>query len=473
MTTPHRLQVGFLLLVIGGGWWTQSAAGESAPKPHGSLFRALAGDTLERDHNIALLGIAHVSVSAANHNISRTNLPQGRARGVQPQSGVLQDTGLNLQHVGLMLCKGAGCPPGHVFEPNRNVLSRVTPLPGPRGDEVIVDWTISALYGEDAVFWATKGFDDFAWQADKPHRLAITQWYLDIFLPIFEGVSVLVGSWHSPHSAEIGYPFIPPNLFSSRSHIFSTTPTKHVGALAQAKLPLDPAYGLLSFSFGIGSDWGSIDFGSGGGGPQFIFGLRWRSPDMQTWLDFEAIYGNGEDDFGDVRIVDGVARPRGGGSQFLALSSTNEYLDRFAAYWTLNHKPSDRIDITAEAAYGYQEGGDLAPLPFAVTRDSEFYGVNAGFRYRLAPRWHAGARFEWFRDENAANVLWGGVGATGGDVYATTLNITYEPIPYLAIRPELKFDAYDGGGHLFAADSSGLAQHDEQLLGVINFEFRF
>jgi len=56
-------------------------------------------------------------------------------------------------------------PSGDPFEgdPRRNVLSRVTPLPTPPGGEVVVDWLISALVGEDAVYWSTRGFDDFSW----------------------------------------------------------------------------------------------------------------------------------------------------------------------------------------------------------------------------------------------------------------------------------------------------------------------
>jgi hypothetical protein len=84
-----------------------------------------------------------------------------------------------------------------------------------------------------------------------------------------------------------------------------------------------------------------------------------------------------------------------------------------------------------------------------------------------------GARAEWFRDDEAANVLWGAVGASGGDVYAFTLNLAWEPLPHLLVRPELKFDVYDGGGHLFAVRANGLARADSQTLAVLNLELRF
>ncbi|MEX2482172.1 MAG: outer membrane beta-barrel protein [Gammaproteobacteria bacterium] len=447
-------------------------ATEAPRQPYGSVSRALFGDTLEREHGVAILGFGHVTIAEANHSIPNSPLPQGRGRNVQPQGGLVQDEGLNLQHVGLMACKGAGCPLGRPFAPTRSVFSRIGPLPGPAGDAVVVDWNVSALYGEDGVYWSMRGFDDWAWNADDTHRLAITQWFLDVYLPIGAGASLLLGSWHTPLAAEIGYPFVLPNLFSSRTYTFLAAPAKHIGALLEMRIPLDPAWGLASASFGLVSDWNSVDFGSGGG-PSFMFGARWRSPDMRTWIDIETVYGDGEDDFGDTVVKGGIPRIRGGGSQYLALSSSGEYLDRFAGYLTATHAAHERLNLVLEAAYGFQEGGDLAPVPFAITRDSSFYGVNVGFRYRLAERWHTGARVEWFRDENAANILWGGVGAGGGDVYAVTLSLAWEPIPWVLVRPELKFDSYDGHGHLFAPDRNGIAQRDSQLLGVLNFEFRF
>lgn len=255
------------------------------PRPYGRLFRAVAGDTLEKKHGIGVLGFAHITAAYADNDITTTRLAQGRGRNLQPQGGLVQDEGINLNQLGLIVCKGAGCPPGRLFAPNRNVLSRITPLPGPKGEDVIVDWTLSAVYGEDAVYWKIKGFDDWKWDADDRERLAITQWFLDIYLPVGAGATLLIGSWHSPLGHEIGYPFVPPNWFSSRTYAFLASPAKHVGALSQFKLPLDDDVGIASVSFGIVTDWNSIDFGSGGHDPGFLFGVSWRTPDMQTWID--------------------------------------------------------------------------------------------------------------------------------------------------------------------------------------------
>lgn len=473
--TRHRSIAAFAALLGAAG---ASLAAEpvltEGDRPYGTLYRALGGAPLEREQGISVMGFGHVTAAAADNDIEETELAQGRGRSLGAQGGLVQDEGVNLNHIGLIACKGAGCPPFRLFQPNRNVLSRVGPLPGPRGEEVIVDWNVTALYGEDAVFWKTKGMDDWSWDADRRDRLAVTQWFLDTYLPIGQGASIIVGSWHSPNAWEIGYgSFEPPNWFSSRTYVFASGPAKHVGALAQFKLPLDAAFGHASAGFGVVSDWNAIDFGSGDTQPGFFFEGRWRSPDMRTWVDVEIEYGNGEDDFGDAKVIDGVVRPLGGGSQYLALSSTNDYLDRVVGYLSVYHNYTPAFGIVLESMYGFQEGGDVAPLPFAIVQDTSFYGANLGLRYQFAPRMRFALRGEWFRDESAANVTWGSVGASGGDVYALTANIGWEPIPHLTVRPELKYDVYDGGGSLFAVDRNGVAREDSQLLGVMNFEFRF
>ena len=81
----------------------------------------------------------------------------------------------------------------------------------------------------------------------------------------------MVGSWHTSLALEIGKTLVPPNMFSSRTYAFTASPAKHVGILTQFKLPLEPAWGHASFGFGIVGDWNSIDFGSGAGGPSFMF----------------------------------------------------------------------------------------------------------------------------------------------------------------------------------------------------------
>ena len=49
-----------------------------------------------------------------------------------------------------------------------------------------------------ALFWSTKGFDDWAWNVPDKNRLALTEFFLDICLPIGAGASVMLRKLDSP-----------------------------------------------------------------------------------------------------------------------------------------------------------------------------------------------------------------------------------------------------------------------------------
>ena len=103
------------------------------------------------------------------------------------------------------------------------------------------------------------------WNVRDKNRLALTEFFLDIYLPIGSGVSVILGSWHTSLALEVGKALVPPNMFASRSYAFMAGPAKHVGLMAQFKLPLDSTWGHASLGLGVTGDWNSIDFGSGSG----------------------------------------------------------------------------------------------------------------------------------------------------------------------------------------------------------------
>jgi hypothetical protein len=86
-----------------------------------------------------VLGFSPATLAHADNDIAATLRLQGRGRNLQSQGGLVQSKGLNLHQVGLLVCKDQGCPPRRLFEPNRNVLSRVGSLPGAAGDSLIVD----------------------------------------------------------------------------------------------------------------------------------------------------------------------------------------------------------------------------------------------------------------------------------------------------------------------------------------------
>lgn len=431
-------------------------------RPDGALFRSITNNAFEANE-ITITGWAEGTILS--------NFESG---GIGPQGFFNTDEPFNFNALGLMFCKGVGCIPAQIYKPKQNVLSRIGPLPGPRGD---FQWgfNVTGMIGEDVQFLKTKGLDDFDSDATKDTKLGLTQWYLDFYLPVADGMSLMLGSFQTSLANDIGYPYTPPNWFVTHTHAFAHGPAKHVGALTQIKVPTSKEFGLLSFEGGVVLGWNNLKHDSSVNGiPEnddlaYILGLRYRTPDMKTWLDIETIFGNGANDFTNF---DSAVNPLGGGSPYFALSTTGEKLDRFVGFLTLTHQYSANLALALEATYGYQEGGNAG----FITKDSEWYGVNIAARYKIRNNLHASVRAEWFKDEEGAHALWIVDPDTGnpdpanrakGDVYSLTAGLSWQPMSMLTIRPELRYDSFSGDGKFFAEG------RDDQFLGSMNAVIKF
>ncbi|MCC4796731.1 MULTISPECIES: outer membrane beta-barrel protein [Enterovibrio] len=428
------LSVSFALMVPAIGMANAEPAG-------GSLFRAATNNELDK-YDITVAGWAGVTALYASDKTDDGNISNG--------AFLNQEDGIGLDQIGLMLCKGMGCLPTSSFAPAQNVLSRVGPFPGPLG-EVQVGFNVTAMYGQDIQFFRVAGIDDYTFDQDDENKFAVPQFYIDAYIPAFDGMTLMLGSFFTFIGNEIGAPFTPPNWFSTLTYAAQHGPSKHVGALASIKVPTSEDFGLLSFDAGLVAGWNNWDEKR----PTLIGAARWRSPDLATWLDVEFIYGDGEGDaFGAAK----------GGSPYIAVSSTGDTLNRFHSSTTLTHALNPDLQLAAEFIYGFQEAGDVSAAPVFITEDSGWMGLNVAARYKLDDNLHMGVRAEWFDDENAANVLWSSVGATGGDVYSLTANLSWSANQYIKISPELRYDTYKGqGAGLFAGGKS-----DDQFIALLN-----
>jgi hypothetical protein len=411
----------------------------------GSFADSIFGDTLQRNE-LALIGWAS---STLVFNDDGTD-------GILPNGALSSDEGFHLNQLALMFCKGDGCLPSTKFSPKHNLLSRITPTPAPRSEEIDIGFNILAIYGTDSQFLRVSGFDDFDFDDNHDEKLSIPQWYLDVYLPYFDGMNIMVGSFMSPLAREIGYPFAPPRWFATASYELLFSPVKHVGVLTSIKLPTSRDFGLLSIEGGITTGWNSFD--NRNGDLFYLAGLRYRTPNMQTGIDIELMYGNGADDFGEA--------PAKGGSQFFALSSTDKDLNRFAGNITLMHQFSPKLEGILELFYGSQEAGDIQPAPQFIIEDAEWYGSFVALRYQLNPNLHLNTRAEWVKDKVGANVQFAG---SPGEVYALTTNLDWQINPYFNIIPELKYDRYDGNGLPLFANKT----ENSQLLALVNLVFKF
>ena len=94
--------------------------------------------------------------------------------------------------------------------------------------------------------------------------------------------------------------------------------------------------------------------------------------------------------------------------------------------------------------FGYQS---LAPLDLL---GREWYGINQYLLYKFNNCWSAGARIEWFRDDDGYRVtgLRPGNAIQGasfpGNFFEYTLGLNYKPNANLTMRPEVRWDNYHG-----------------------------
>jgi hypothetical protein len=112
---------------------------------------------------------------------------------------------------------------------------------------------------------------------------------------------------------------------------------------------------------------------------------------------------------------------------------------------------------------------DLGTVSGLGATPAQWYGINQYFQYQLNDCWAAGMRVEWFRDDDGQRVVVNDAGVgNAGDYYAVTWGLNYKPHANVVIRPELRYDWYNGnfasGGQPFNDGAD-----DEQFSGGFDF----
>ncbi len=74
--------------------------------------------------------------------------------------------------------------------------------------------------------------------------------------------------------------------------------------------------------------------------------------------------------------------------------------------------------------------------------NGQWYGVNNYLFYTINDCWKLGTRLEWFRDDDGVR------GLAVGDYWGLTCGVNWQPMANVMIRPEVRYDSYDGPGAL-------------------------
>ncbi len=129
---------------------------------------------------------------------------------------------------------------------------------------------------------------------------------------------------------------------------------------------------------------------------------------------------------------------------------------------------TDRVEYVLQHDLGWQEavfaGGQ---------QDAEWYGINQYLYYTLNDCWRFGARLEWFRDDDGFRVTGSRTGnpfggGLAGNYYAATLGANWIPSLNVIVRPEVRWDWFDGNGLPYDDGTS-----DDQFTAAVDVILRF
>lgn len=274
------------------------------------------------------------------------------------------------------------------------------------GDAYDLGFRGEVILGTDARFTQATGLDVSLGEVSDYYGVAAPQLYIEGFAPWGRGLTLKGGHFYTL----IGYEVVPAsgNFFYSHAYTMQYgEPFTHTGALLTYPLTAN-----LTITGGAVNGWDNWDVNPG----RFsgIGALNWVSADENTSLALSGI--SGPDKVSD---------------------------DNLAVYSVvLVHKFLEKFTGVLQHDNGFLENGA------ADGGTARWYGVNSYLFYDVTDKLATGLRFEWFRDADGVRVV--GIGFDGrannccpgvaANYYELTAGVNWNPLAWLRIRPEVRFD---------------------------------
>lgn len=264
-----------------------------------------------------------------------------------------------------------------------------------------VDWGARVDYvfgidGQDEQSFGDGGWD-YGWNSSRDYGSAIPQLYLEV---AYNNLSVKLGHFYTIVGWEVSQ--APDNFFYTRAYtMYYGEPVKHTGFLAESRVN-----GHLTlwggWTMGWDSGWENLNDAS-----TFLGGISLTLSEAAT-LTWTVSFGNMGTGLGDV------------------------YFNSIVLELTLTEK----------LTYILQH--DLGDNSGLGVGDNEWYGINQHLIYEINDCWAAGLRIEWFRDDDGARVFDSMGNTFAGDFFEITLGLNHWPHANVLLRPEIRWDWYDG-----------------------------
>lgn len=243
------------------------------------------------------------------------------------------------------------------------------------------------------------------------YGLAIPQAYLEMYVPIGNGLNVKVGHFYTP----IGYETVPApdNFFYSHAYTMQFgEPFTHTGVMA---------------NYAVNSNW------------SFMAGVVSGSETGGWDGNFDAQLGNWAGLMGATFTADNGTSINISGTH----GSTSETNDADWGMYSivLKHNITEKTHLVLQHDHGFADGNVALG-----TTDAEWYGINSHLYYDVRDDLIVGIRGEWFRDQDGFRVWAPGrpFAPTGTAIaasyYEVTAGITWKPRKWLSLRPNVRYD---------------------------------
>lgn len=263
---------------------------------------------------------------------------------------------------------------------------------------------VDLLYGTDHRFTTARGLEvrqdgSRRWNNRTFYGLAMPQLYAEV---AYNDLSVKMGHFYTI----IGYEVVtaPDNFFVTHAYTMQYgEPFTHTGMLATYNL----------------------------------------SDNVALISGFTRGWDNWEDNNDDLDYIGGFTVSNDSGGSVATAVTTGAWDDAGDLTQTVYSivASQEMGDWTAVLQHdnGWQNGGG------PQGQNARWYGLNSYLFYTLNHCWSAGTRFEWFRDHNGTRVTTG-EGNTGfnGNFYAIAFGLNWRPMANVLVRPEARWDWYDG-----------------------------
>ena len=271
-------------------------------------------------------------------------------------------------------------------------------------DEPAIGGRIEMMYGTDARFVQSIGFDD-EWYSGRFVALAMPQLYGEVFLPFGGGLDVKLGRFWSPLGVE-GVPAADRFFYSTVNVFMFAQPSCQTGILGE--YTVNDRVSLLT---GLTRGWDMWE--DNNSALNILGGVYLTGSEDDSELALLVSYGSESDQGNDRQFV-------------------------FNSTWTRPLRGPWSYMLASDFGVAADVAIDRSGLP----EDAQWWGVTNYLFCELNDCWKAGARFEVFHDDDGVRIrpIERDDPLGRGTLYALTLGVNYSPHANLIVRPEIRWD---------------------------------